>query len=183
MGEKKGSRGRGAKGPRGAASAKTPKKAKAAKASKVAAPKKKKVATKKTVAIRKKVATGKKVAPKKLGVGAKPPIGGKALGTPEARERALDKLAVWFVDALVAAKGNLGRASEIIRDAIGAFYDIRESADQERGEYAGHFFMVDAVGIDESDRPVPWFELEKQIAPELLHQYQELFTDIESSVR
>ena len=162
----KGSRGRGSKGPRGAASAKKPKKAKAAKASKVAAPKKKKVATK-----------------KKVGVGAKPPIDGKALGTAEARERALDKLAVWFVDALVAAKGNLGRASEIIRDAIAAFYDIRESADQERGEYAGHFFMVDAVGIDESDRPVPWFELEKQIAPELLHQYQELFTDIEGSVR
>ena len=165
-----------------------PKKAAPKKAApKKAAPKKgapKKAAPKKAVAkaAPKPVA---KAAPKPKGNGAvafKPPVDRDKLTTPEEREAALDTLAKWFVDALAGATQDGARATQVIRDAIGAFYDIREAAEQERGEYAGHFFMVDAVGIDNTDRPVPWVELEKRVGPDVMHRFEELFTEIEPDV-
>lgn len=89
----------------------------------------------------------------------------KRLKSDSAREKALDVLGEWFVDAVAATIDDETKCREVLTTAITTFFDIRESADQERGEYAGHFFLVDAVGLDDSDRPVPAVELAKRITP------------------
>lgn len=101
------------------------------------------------------------------------------LTTAAARENALDMLGQWFADSLASANGDREAATEIITEAIKVFYDIREAAGQYRGEYAGHFFMVDAIGLDDSDRPVPWVELAGRISPKHLTIYHEIFDDVE----
>lgn len=95
--------------------------------------------------------------------------------TEEGRELALDALGLWFTEALVAAEGDHGVAFDVMCRGISAFYDIREAADTPRCMYAGHFFMVDAVGLAYSDRPVPWVELSKRVMPEVLEAFQNLF--------
>ena len=107
----------------------------------------------------------------------------KKLTTGKAREKALDALGVWFVDALLAAGSDKKRASAVITAAIRSFYDVRESGDQERGEYAGHFFMVDAVGLDDSDRPVPWEILAEKATAANIALWQKLFERLEPKVR
>jgi hypothetical protein len=62
--------------------------------------------------------------------------------------------------------------------AICAFSDVREVAGQERGEYAGHFFMVDAVGPDDSERPVPWNVLRERVGEERLDELSALFDEV-----
>lgn len=104
------------------------------------------------------------------------------LSTVDARENALDMLGLWLTDSLASANGDREAATEIITEAIKVFYDIREAAGQYRGEYAGHFFLVDAIGLDDSDRPVPWVELAKRAAPEQLALYQEIFDQVEATV-
>lgn len=104
------------------------------------------------------------------------------LSTNHGREDALDALGQWLTDTLASANGNREAATEIITEAIKTFYDIREAAGQYRGEYAGHFFMVDAVGLEDSDRPIPWVELSKRVAPEHLALYQEVFDQVEMAV-
>lgn len=89
----------------------------------------------------------------------------KRLKSASAREKALDRLGVWFVDAVAATVDDEVRCREVLTTAISTFFDIREAADQERGEYAGHFFLVDAVGLDDTDRPVPAVELAKRVTP------------------
>lgn len=101
------------------------------------------------------------------------------LSTDDSRELALDQLGRWFTDALGSAGGDSERAAAIIALAISTFYDIREAADQLRGMYAGHFFLVDAVGLGESDRPIPWHELERRVTPEHLALYRDLFDRLE----
>ena len=107
----------------------------------------------------------------------------KKLKTSKAREAALDAIGKWFVEALLAASSDKKRASDVITRAIRSFYDVREAAGQERGEYAGHFFMVDAVGLDDADRPVPWEALERKASPKDLALWQKLFDAIEPEVR
>ncbi len=102
------------------------------------------------------------------------------LTSPEGRERALDRLGVCFVEGLVAAGDDREAAAAHLLDAITAFYDIRESADQLRSMYAGHFFMVDAVGLADSDRPVPWQELARRVEPAALETFKSLFDEAES---
>ncbi len=106
----------------------------------------------------------------------------KKLTTAKAREKALDALGTWFVAALLAAGRDRKSASDVITHAIRSFYDVRESAKQERGEYAGHFFMVDAVGLGDTERPVPWNVLEKQATETELALWQKLFDTIEAKV-
>lgn len=89
----------------------------------------------------------------------------KRLKSDSAREKALDTLGAWFVDAVAATVEDEATCREVLATAITTFFDIRESADQARGEYAGHFFLVDAVGLDDSERPVPAIELAKRITP------------------
>jgi hypothetical protein len=143
---------------------------------------KKPVAAKAPAAAKAPVAPPAAVEKKAPAIVSRPPIDRESLDSPEACEAALDTLGVWFVEALSNAEGNSARASQVIRAAISAFYDIREAADQERGEYAGHFFMVDAVGIDDTERPVPWVELEKRVGPEQMAKYEEIFEEIEPDV-
>ncbi|MBT9557597.1 MAG: hypothetical protein IV100_16270 [Myxococcales bacterium] len=100
----------------------------------------------------------------------------------DGREAALDALCEWFTRALVAANGDRDVATDVITLAIKSFYDVREAADQLRGIYAGHFFLVDAVGLDNTDRPVPWFELHRQVPSKHMDIYKELFDRIERSV-
>ena len=106
----------------------------------------------------------------------------KKLTTAKAREKALDALGDWFVAALLAAGSERKSATDVITHAIRSFYDVRESAKQERGEYAGHFFMLDAVGLDDATRPVPWSVLEKQATESELALWQKLFDTIEAKV-
>ena len=110
----------------------------------------------------------------------KPPIDEKLLRTDKGREKALDDLGAWIVKQLEKADDDAARA--VIAGAIGAFYDIREAADQERGEYAGHFFMVDAVGLDNTNRPVPWQVLRKKIGDERLDELSALFEEVEPEI-
>lgn len=110
------------------------------------------------------------------------PLPGFDLSTPQGREHALDLLGEWFAESLAAADGDAERATEVITQSIKTFYDIRESADQPRGEYAGHFFIVDAVGLDDSDRPVPWDVLMKRALPEHLERYRALFDRVEQTL-
>ncbi len=103
------------------------------------------------------------------------PIDPDELTTSDGRERLLDRLGAWFVDALPALGEDRDAIVAHFVQAITAFYDIRESADQPRGMYAGHFFLVDAVGLDDADRPVPWAVLAERIGRERLEFYQPLF--------
>jgi hypothetical protein len=107
---------------------------------------------------------------------AKPSIDKKLLRTDKGREKALDTLGVWIVKALEKADDAAARG--VIAGAIGAFYDIREAAEQERGEYAGHFFMVDAVGLGDAERPVPWSVLQQKIGSERLDELSALFDEV-----
>lgn len=111
------------------------------------------------------------------------PVDPADLTSPEGRERALDRLGVWFVEGLLATGDDRAAAAAHLRDAITAFYDIRESADQLRCMYAGHFFMVDAVGLDHTDRPVPWHELARRVDPARLEHYKTLFDAAEREAR
>jgi hypothetical protein len=117
----------------------------------------------------------------------KPPpaleIDRKKLKTGKAREAALDAIGTWIVAALLAAGADDKKARDVMTRAIRAFYDVRESGGQERGEYAGHFFMVDAVGLDDSDRPVPWETLAKKASPKDLARWEKLFEALASKVR
>jgi len=110
------------------------------------------------------------------------PTGDFDLTTEAGREGALDALGQWFAEAIAATGGERAVASTIIARAIAAFYDIREAGDQPRGMFAGHFFMVDGVGLAASDRPVPWDELAMRVTPEELEVYLELFDQIERTV-
>lgn len=99
------------------------------------------------------------------------------------REAALDALCIWFTTSLTAANGDRDVATEIITHAIRSFYDVREAADQLRGMYAGHFFLVDAVGLQDTNRPVPWFELHGRVSAEHLDIYKDVFDRTEAVVR
>jgi hypothetical protein len=106
----------------------------------------------------------------------KPSIEKKLLRTDKGREKALDDLGAWIVESLEKADDDAARS--VMAGAIGVFYDIREAADQERGEYAGQFFMVDAVGLDNTKRPVPWEVLRKKVGDERLDELSELFDEV-----
>ena len=95
------------------------------------------------------------------------------LCTDAGRERALDSLAPWLV-AQVADADDVA-ASAALRQAIVWFYDIRESSDQPRGMYAGHFFLVDGIGLASSDRPVAWDLLAQRVTRERLDHLKTLF--------
>lgn len=107
----------------------------------------------------------------------------KQLTTAKGREKALDAVGEWFVAALLAAGSERKTATDVITHAIRSFYDVRESAKQERGEYAGHFFMVDAVGLGDAKRPVPWEVLAKQATERELALWQKLFEAVEAKVK
>jgi hypothetical protein len=116
----------------------------------------------------------------KIGI-TKAPIDKKHLRTAKGREKALDELGAWIVTKLEKADDD-DAARAVMAGAIGAFYDIRESADQERGEYAGHFFMVDAVGLDDAKRPVPWQVLRKKLGDERLDELSAIFEEVEPEI-
>lgn len=99
------------------------------------------------------------------------------LCTDAGRERALDSLAPWLVDQVADADDVAATAA--MRQAIVWFYDIRESSDQPRGMYAGHFFLVDGVGLDSSDRAVAWDLLAQRVTRERLDHLQALFDQAE----
>lgn len=101
------------------------------------------------------------------------------LRTSAAREKALDVLGAWFVDAVAATIDDEARCRAVLRTAITRFFDVREAAGQERGEYAGHFFLVDAVGLDDSDRPVPGVVLGKSVTPAQYQRLLEWFDAVE----
>lgn len=49
--------------------------------------------------------------------------------------------------------------------------------------YAGHFFMVDAVGLDDSERPIPWHVLARRVDADRLEHLRELFDEAERQAR
>jgi hypothetical protein len=81
------------------------------------------------------------------------------------------------------ATANDEAAMQIIEEAIEAFYDIREAAGQPRGMYAGHFYMVDGVGLENTGRPVPWVELRARVGPERCEALAELYRRVEEGPR
>src|SRR5690242_5289243 len=91
-----------------------------------------------------------------------PPIDLSTLTTDEAREAAFDAIASWFVEGLARAT-NDDEARAIVKSAVSSFYDVRETFEQERGEYAGHFFMADGVGLEDTGREVPFMALAKRV--------------------
>ena len=111
-----------------------------------------------------------------------PPIDPEDLETPDRREAALDALAVWFVDALLASEGDYDTASALIRIAIGTFYDVREAGGVPRSD-AGRYFMVDGVGIGPTRRAVPWSELAERAPPSHHEIYRGLFDELVADVR
>ena len=108
------------------------------------------------------------------------PVDRKKLRTPKAREAALDALGAWIVDEL--ADVDDAKAREVIASAIASFYDIREAAGQEREEYAGHFFMADGVGLDDTGRPVPWAVLGERVGDARIDALRELFLEVEATI-
>jgi hypothetical protein len=106
----------------------------------------------------------------------KPPLDAKQLKSDKGREALLDTIGAWIVDALDGANDDAARAA--LAGAISAFSDVVEAAGQERGEFAGHFFMVDAVGLDESNRPVPWQVLRERVGDERLDQLSAMFDEV-----
>jgi hypothetical protein len=126
-------------------------------------------------------ATAKAKPKKKKLVMRKVPLDAAKLDDEKGREELLDAIGAWIVDALDGASDDAARAA--IAGAISAFSDVREAAGQERGEYAGHFFMVDAVGLDNTDRPVPWNVLQKRVGMERLGELSVLFDEVLPKVR
>lgn len=110
----------------------------------------------------------------------KPRLDAKKLRTDAGREALLDELATWIVEELVGANDDDARAT--IRGAISAFYDVREAAEQPRGEFAGSFFQVDAVGLGASTRPVPWVALRARVGDARTKQLDAFFDEVESTV-
>jgi hypothetical protein len=106
-----------------------------------------------------------------------PPFSTEDLDTDAGRERALDSLGPWLVSQVAEAEDAVAIAA--MRQAIVWFYDIRESADQPRSMYAGHFFLVDGVGLDHSDRPVAWDLLAGRVSRKRLDRLQSLFDQAE----
>ena len=113
-------------------------------------------------------------APANLGLTSPVPVAW--LADEAGRELALDSLAAWVVSTLQAAQDDAS-ARQTLRVAIETFYDIREAAQQPRGEYAGHFFIVDAVGLGESNRPVPWQVLAETVSQDRLDRFSALFEE------
>lgn len=109
------------------------------------------------------------------------PIDRKRLRTARAREAALDTLGAWIVDVLADAQD--AQARSLMESAIAAFYDIREAAGQPRGEYAGHFFLCDGVGLDDSERPVPWDGLRARVGIRRAKALAALFGKVEPEVK
>lgn len=109
------------------------------------------------------------------GAGA-PPFPPDWLADGAGREKAFDALGHWFAAAVLAAPDD-ATAREVMRVGVERFSDIRESAGQPGGEYAGHFFMVDAVGLADSDRPVP-FNVIRDAAPDREDHLLAIFEDV-----
>jgi len=165
-------------------------------ATKKRAAKKKPAATKKP----KKAAPKRKPQPQKKKSAAKPkpkpktkakpskpkawkPLAGVPLATPEQFEKALDLLCDFVVRELPACEGDEAREKEVLVRAIESFYDVREAADQERGEYAGHFYMVDGVGLDDSDREVAFNRLREIADAVTIVRWERLFDEAERAAR
>lgn len=148
---------------------------------KAAAPKKKKKVVRAKPAAKKKAAKKPKAvpAPKVSAPRMRSPIPVAWLFDEEGRERALDSLASWTVSTLQAAQADDAAARETLKIAVEAFYDIREAAKQPRGEYAGHFFIVDGVGLGASNRPVPWQVLAETVPQEHLNRLSAIFEEVE----
>lgn len=149
------------------------------------AKKTKKPAAKKRVA--KKAAPRKpaprKPAPKKPAVAAdQGPIPASLLGSPAGREHALDALGKWFVDSMLTAQ-NDGAARETIELGLSTLYDIREAGGQARGECGRRFFLVDGVGLGDSNRPNPWEVLARAAPAESLARWNALFEAVLPGVR
>jgi hypothetical protein len=106
----------------------------------------------------------------------KPPIDEAKLDDEKGRELLLDAIGAWIVDALASANDDDARGA--IAGAISGFSDVCEAAGAERGEFAGHFFMVDAVGLEESDRPVPWQVLRQRVGEERIDELSKLFDEV-----
>lgn len=100
----------------------------------------------------------------------------------EGRERALDTLASWVVSTLQAAPDDAA-ARETLEVAVTAFCDIRTAAGQPRGGDAGRFFIVDAVGLGASNRPVPWQVLAETVSQERLDRFSAIFDEVEQKAR
>lgn len=110
------------------------------------------------------------------------PSGLKRLATAAEREAALDAIGDWLVEQLSAATASEEHARSAIAAAIAAFYDVRQSAGQPRGEYAGHFFYVDAVGLGSTGRPVPWTALREKVGAARAEALARLFDAVEPGV-
>ena len=123
----------------------------------------------------------KKQKPKKLVPMVKAPIDRRRLRSSKAREAAFDTLAEWIVEEL--ANADDARARGVLHGAISAFYDVREAHEGERNcDSAGHFYMADGVGIDNTGRKVPWDELLKRVGLERLDKLREIFLEVEEDV-
>lgn len=114
-----------------------------------------------------------------LGPKLRSPIPVAWLFDAEGRERALDSLASWTVSTLQAAQADEAAARETLKIAVEAFYDIREAAQQPRGEQAGKFFIVDGRGLADSNRPVPWQVLAETVPQDHLNRLSAIFEEIE----
>jgi hypothetical protein len=123
-----------------------------------------------------KKAKASKPKKKKKLVMKKPPLDKAKLRRKKGREELLDAIGAWIVEALDGANDDDARAA--IAGAICAFSDVREAAGQERGEYAGHFFMVDAVGLDDTDRPVPWNVLRERVGDARIDALNVIFDEV-----
>jgi hypothetical protein len=128
----------------------------------------------------KKAAAAAKPAKRKL-VMKKPTLDKAKLDDEKGREQLLDVIGAWIVTALDGANDDAARAA--IAGAISAFSDVVEAAGQERGEFAGHFFMVDAVGLDESNRPVPWMVLRDRVGEDRVEQLSAIFDEVMPEVK
>ncbi len=142
---------------------------------------KKKAAPKKKPAAKKKPAPKKRAAPEPVASAPRmrSPIPVAWLFDDEGRERALDSLASWTVSTLQAAQADEAAARETLKIAVETFYDIREAAQQPRGEHAGHFFIVDGVGLGASNRPVPWQVLAETVPQDHLTRLSAIFEEVE----
>ena len=92
-------------------------------------------------------------------------------------EEHLDVIADDFVSGLEAAGDDEGAARDVIAECIEAFYDVREDADLVRNSADG-FFLVDAVGLDDTGRPVPLARLRSSQGDAFADRISKLFAAV-----
>jgi hypothetical protein len=97
-------------------------------------------------------------------------------------DAAFDVLSDYFLAAVTAAGDDDTALREAIANSVRGFYDAMEAGGQERGMYCGHFYWVDGVALDDTDRAVPLNRVRAQLGDPLAEKIIAIWDSVEDTV-